>query len=216
MSKARWGVGAIEFSRQKEALPGEIMVDSKLGVFGVKSYEGSEDSSDKVISYEYISKLKKSLFDFKNTLSAVGRSGEIVKLDIGDYIGPFAVESDKSYSPESLVITSNKLKFFQFYFDVDVVSNKTGLINFDIDPIVKMTIGLAHKEETEEDKVITVTNSVTDLNTRVFEPDYIGFLSDDVETKFHIKSISFSLPSEYEAVNYKIILHSLFIAFQEV
>lgn len=216
MSKARWGVGAIELSRQKEALPGEIMVDSKLGVFGVKSYEGSEGSVDKVLSYEYISKLKKSLVDFKNTLSAVGRSGEIVKLDLGDYIGPFAVDCDESYSPESLTITTNKLKFFQFYFDVDVVSNGTGLVNLDIDPIVKMTIGLAHNEETEEDKVITVTNSVTDLNTRVFEPDYTGFLSEDVEHKFHIKSISFSLPSEYEAVNHKIILHSLFIAFQEV
>lgn len=216
MSKARWGVGAIELSKQKIALPGEIMVDSELGVFAVKSYTGSEESSDKVISYEYISKLKKSFTDFKNTLSAVGRSGEIVRLDLGDYIGPFAVENAKTYSADSLVVSPNKLVFFQFYLDVDVVDNRTGLVNFDIDPIVKMTIGLAHNNDTDDDKVITVQNSVTDLNARVFEPDYTGYLGDNVNHDFTIKSISLTLPFEYEAVTHKIILHSMFIAFQEV
>lgn len=216
MSKARWGVGAIELSKQKIALPGEIMVDSELGVFAVKSYTGSEESSDKVLSYEYITKLKKSFADFKNTLSAVGRSGEIVKLDLGDYIGAFAVENAKSYSSDSLVVSKNKLVFFQFYLDVDVVDNRTGLVNFDIDPIVKMTIGLAHNNDTDDDKVITVQNSVTDLNTRVFEPDYTGYLGDNVDHDFAIKSISLTLPFEYEAVTHKIILHSMFIAFQEV
>ena len=79
-----------------------------------------------------------------------------------------------------------------------------------------MTIGLAHNNDTDDDKVITVQNSVTDLNARVFEPDYTGYLGDNVDHDFAIKSISITLPFEYEAVNHKIILHSMFIAFQEV
>ena len=216
MSKARWGVGAIELNRQKDALPGEIMVDSELGMFAVKSYTGSENSSNKVLSYEYIAKMKTIFSEFKNMLAATGRTGKIVRIDLGDYIGPFVAENGNSYAADSIAISSKQLEFFQFNINVDIVNNKTGLIEFDIEPTVKMTIGLAHNDETEQDKVISITNLVTDLNSRVFEPDYTGFLTENVEHEFRIKTVSFSLPNGYAADNYKIIAHSMFVAFQEV
>lgn len=216
MSKARWGIGALELNKQKTALPGEIMVDSELGVFAVKSYNGSGDSADKVVSYEYITKVKQSFLEFKNALVAVGRVGKITKIDIGDYVGPFAIESGKSYSADSLNISEKKLNYFQFYFDIDVVNNETGLIEYGIEPTIRMSLGLAHNNVTGSDNTFSFTNLINELNAKSFIPDYTNYITGNISYNFHVNTLSITLPAGYDAKKYKIVLHSLFVAYQEV
>lgn len=215
-SKSRWGIGALELRRQKEALPGEIMVDSETGVFAVKSYTGSGDTADKVVSYEYLSKVKQSFLNFKNTLAAVGRTGKIFKIDVDDHVGPKMIENKKSYAADTIDLTNKRVAYFQTYFDVDVINNETGLVENAIIPKIKISFNLAHNNYGGNDFVISFIDSIINLNNKTFVPDYTHFLDGNNSYHFHIDNFTISLNEQYDVEKYKIILHSIFIAFQEV
>ena len=116
----------------------------------------------------------------------------------------------------SIDLTNKRVAYFQTYFDVDVINNETGLVENAIIPKIKISFNLAHNNYGGNDFVISFIDSIVNLNNKTFVPDYTHFLDGNNSYHFHIDNFTISLDEQYEVEKYKIILHSIFIAFQEV
>lgn len=215
--KARWGVGALIYENQENALPGEIIVDHEAGILGVKSYNGETGSTDQIVSFEYLERVKNSCMTFKQLLLDEGiDDGVVYKIDLYDHIGPSLILNNKYYALTDMRITNEKVKFIRFYFDIEVINIVSGL-SVPIVPNITMDIEIAQLiSNLTNRKVISETNVSLDvINSKTFIPNYTGFVSTSYTQNLFLSSFKLVLPEE-EAETHKIILYSLFAGFKEV
>ena len=218
MAKARWGMGMLNVDKSAEALPTEVMADFDLGIFYTKGETGTTGSSKDVISYSYLTRMKQAFLEFKKTLNAADRKGDLVKLDIGDRIGPAIIELSKPYGLAGLTISEKELKFIQFCFDIEAIERSTGMAIIDIEPIIDLSFVIAHNSRTEEGKLTSVSLKRKEINSRVFIPNYDGFDVEDenVDRIFDVETVTIRLPEGLSGDDYRVVLHSLFVAYEEV
>ena len=215
MGKGRWGLGMLDLSRRAEAIPGELLTDTNIGLTATKIRNGGvEGETGDVVSYEYISRVNQGYQRFHELLASESRTGHIYKLDLDDLVGPKVMESGKLVGASTLAISDKKLAYIKFFLDVDVIERESGL-PVRIDPTVALNFSTMKNRETEQGTLITVSQPVSELNARAFIPDYTGFDAATSDATFSIETIGLTIPDEY--VNKTTIcLHSLFVAFKEV
>jgi hypothetical protein len=219
--KARWAVGALYYNNQKNALPGEIVVDHEAGVLGVKSYEGEVGSTERVVSFEYLNRVKTTCSKFKRLILDDGyEDGDVFKIDIGEYVGPAVLKNDTGYNLHELTLSEKRLSYIRFYFDIEVINLNSGL-SIPIIPELELEIEIA-QHSTNEDitKTIEFTKQAySNINITNFYNktglNYSDFLSGTHSQKSHLNYFKFTLPENY-AETHKIVLYGLFVAFLEV
>lgn len=215
MGKGRWGLGMLDLSRRAEAVPGELMADTQIGLTATKIRDGGvEGETGDVVSYEYISRVNQGYQRFHELLAAESRVGSIYKIDLDDLVGPKVMESGKLVGASTLTISEKKLAYIKFYLDVDIIERETGL-PVSIDPTVSLNFATMHNRETEQGVLTTVSQSLSTLNQRAFTPDYSGFDAATSDSNLNIETLAISVPDEY-VDKVTICLHSLFVAFKEV
>lgn len=214
MGVNRWGAGLLERDRSAEALPTEAMATCDIGMFSTRSKDGKT-----TISYDYMTRFTRTYSDFKKTLASERLSGEIIKIDLNDTTPAMLLEANKVYTAADEAITNKKLSFLQFNFDLDVVGKDDGVPVPSIIPAISMSMTAAKNKTAGTGSLITVTDlAVPTLNAKIFVPVYTGYetADDSITHDFTIDTFSIKLPSEVSSDDYKIILHSLLVAFKEV
>lgn len=208
---ARFGWGAIEDDRADEANLGEVMCGRDIGLFSVMG-----EKVGQTLSYEYVNRFKQTYDAFKAKLIASGNIGKVGKIDISKSLA-FPLASGVAVNATGLKVSSSKLGFIRFGFDLEVINNVSG-VPIACNPTVTIGYTTAKNSDTSTSRSYTQTGLLKDMNNKVFVPDYTGFetVSSAIDHNFTFDSLTVTLPDGVSAAGVTIVLHSILVAFKEV
>jgi len=216
-STKRFGVGLLDAKRKQISRPGEACSNREIGLFGTISEQKGGDGDRRFISYDYMTRFKSSLENFKTKLLTAGHLGKVVKIDVSEEPATVLENGKPLATPELLVTASTKMiKSIRVFADVDIIDTRSG-VPIKQEATVTVQYTLAHDADRATALTYRQTEALSVINDTTFTPDYTGYetLSDSVDHKFTFDAITVTIPPEVDAKDMTIVLNNLMMCYIE-
>lgn len=216
-STKRFGVGLLDAKRKQISRPGEACSNREIGLFGTISEQKGGDGDRRFISYDYMTRFKSSLENFKTKLLTAGHLGKVVKIDVSEEPATVLENGKPLATPELLVTASTKMiKSIRVFADVDIIDTRSG-VPIKQEATVTVQYTLAHDADRATALTYRQTEALSVINDTTFTPDYTGYetLSDAVDHKFTFDAITVTIPPEVDATDMTIVLNNLMMCYIE-
>lgn len=158
---SRWGISALSKENKDIAYPEEIMVNKSTGEFVIKSKD-----NDKIISYEYNSRLKSHLDTVTMTAYNMGICGKIYLMDIFPNVDmPDNIVKREPYHHIISGMDDNISKIM-LSIDMDCLTVIGSSTNIRTNPEIDCVIELTLTDSTEQ---IDINCTLDELNSTVID-----------------------------------------------
>jgi len=203
----RFGVGLLPMHRSGEGRKNEALSNNAVGLFGTIS-----ESSNKLVSYSYNSRLKQNVDAFKTKLIVSGSIGKIAKIDVADE-PVVTLTNQTAVGTPNLVVHNGKVAFVRFLVDVDLIDNATGNV-LTTPPTVTLFYTVAVNNGSSTKKTYKVEGVPDAILDEKIVPNYTGFESGSTHA-LTFDSVKVTLPTGINASDVTIALNNILIAYKE-